>query len=103
MPEAQEQTRATHTPGEWHLAHIGKMYPQRGVERDKYHVGFGALHTPERAEVEGTNAEANGRLIAAAPDLLRACKIVLESLAPSDSAVVAEADLLNAIAKAEGR
>jgi hypothetical protein len=57
MPEAQEQTRATHTPGEWHLAHIGKMYPQRGVERDKYHVGFGALHTPERAEVEGTNAE----------------------------------------------
>ena len=80
-----------HTPGPWEL--WGTASPSQVIAAENYFV----------AQTLGRNDEANARLIAAAPDLLVACKELLEvwEEAPAyghASAVKARA----AIAKAEG-
>jgi hypothetical protein len=56
-------------------------------------------HTPEsKAE-----ARANASLIAAAPDLLEACKYTIEQLKTVKGKAFPILPILNAIAKAEGR
>jgi hypothetical protein len=50
--------------------------------------------------------EANGRLIAEAPELLEACKLLLETLnriKPEGFRVLGQSEALAAIAKAEGK
>ena len=83
------------TPGPWEASSPGMDYIVTASDGRKFIVGDAVYH-PEN--------EANARLIAAAPDLLRACKMVADMavswqpLTPGDIAEVKAA-----IAKAEGR
>lgn len=93
-----------HTEGPWHV------FPRlkEGTDNDgRIHVGPGSHSIAVLLEDE--NPEANARLIAAAPDLLRLMKRVRDHLAPlavSHSHIIpAELieELNDALAKAEGR
>lgn len=64
-------TKATHTPGPWH---IEKSRGNRFVVRDKDNNVPGVCTVYDYGE-HGP-AEINARLIAAAPDLLEACKAI---------------------------
>lgn len=64
---------AEHTPGPWQIgltANRCQIYTRSG-----YSVGFAR---EEFGKINGTTAEANARLIAAAPDLLAAAKRSLQ-------------------------
>lgn len=99
--------QAKHTPGPWEYRHIG------GV-RGQHYVGAGAFKIISDTHATGTTndggqaeREANARLIAAAPDLLGACRALVcaAELHGADSEVffMARNQALLAIAKAEGR
>ncbi len=94
----------THTPGPWNVAesHAGSIlitaeHP-RGVDQD-----VAKIYIPETGDMK-----ANGRLIAAAPDLLAVCRAVQakydsgRSIAESLLPFLAAGELKRAIAKAEG-
>ena len=72
-----------HTPGPWHLRvdpiHQGQYF----IRVQSY--GFAPLATV-RGDKRSTlkDSEANARLIAAAPDLLKALKAIVKSLADQD-------------------
>ena len=95
-----------HTPGPWRIL---PNYPGDGrwnISTDNGVVekvivapddGWNSSYT------EFTEREANARLIAAAPELLAACLLVLGHLNGSTGEVDAVAILDAAIAKAEGR
>ena len=90
-----------HTPGPWT---IDEFLEERGFYKIRAEDAV-LCHAHSFSE-KGTDPEAlaNARLIAAAPDLLKACKMVAEmavsweALTPGDIAEVKAA-----IAKAEGR
>ena len=93
---------AKHTPGPW----------QTVVEGHRLSVwaeGYGFIHTHESPQVNVKAleiADANARLIAAAPELLEALKVIMTEFqfAERDEVtqkVYAQAEL--AVAKAEGR
>lgn len=102
-------TQTKHTPGPWVLA---EGYERSDTSR---HFVWSDAETPEEREdasryciatVEprehGETLDANARLIAAAPDLLEACKAALSELlrvSPSQASPIVRA----AIAKAEGK
>lgn len=99
--------RATHTPGPWRfVGGISQVLaPQQDGGEGSLEVAYidedKRLGVPDRPE-----RYANGRLIAAAPELLDACKwmadfIRKQALPPGFSAMLIKAD--EAIAKAEGR
>ena len=94
---------AGHTPGPWHI---------EGRRGDAYWLSAGINAHRDGPETyvglfdpEPENAEANARLIAAAPDLLEALKACVVDLDDSGqpSAGAALEAAANAIAKAEGR
>jgi hypothetical protein len=97
-------TQATHTPGPWEIS------KNEAGELDICEAGAGNM-LADLAKCK--NAEANARLIAAAPDLLEALKVTVWSLfkhqpprAPQDPSTDASHALAiasAAIAKAEGR
>ena len=91
---------AQHTPGPWMLsARLDEGYRVHGVEG----MIDAIADLDEWAEPGET--EANARLIAAAPELLAACRRVLASIPPAGLdawAVCAAADLSLAIARATG-
>ena len=100
----------THTPGTWKVEREELEYSPEGM----YLRGL-VIHTDEAAIAEliewqaPLEAEANARLIAAAPDLLAACKhavAVYGELKPDDGANMetlnAYEQLLAAITQAEG-
>lgn len=101
-------SNVTHTPGPWVFADDrGRPLGTAGhVMPDGCHVDLGedgeAVVT-DRFDSTGDVAVANARLIAAAPDLLAACKAMVRTgKAPAD--IDAAYDLMRAaIAKAEGR
>jgi hypothetical protein len=82
---------ARHTPGPWR---VGTVCP------DMVTSGAGGVCSCANLE----NAEANARLIAASPDLLAACKAVLETTKADGRMLTFESELLirSAILKAEG-
>jgi len=105
--------KAKHTPGPWrHVPHF-----QNGEHCATYYIGTPSSVGPEsisRCTAVASNSsfpltaeetEANARLIAASPDLLRACKAIAElEGCPSMGGVMLEAardSALAAIAKAE--
>ena len=76
-------TDTQHTPGDWEAA---KAYP---VDKNLYcamvhaPVKTGKAHTPRVAEALGLTpeeAKANATLIATAPKLLKACKLLLTGM-----------------------
>lgn len=92
-----------HTPGPWHL--------KVGADGNKYGAIMGpdnvlVATTGYRVCVESSEDENNARLIAAAPDLLKAAKRALRVLKAQGEAVLpgnALGALDAAIEKAEGR
>jgi hypothetical protein len=106
----KEQVKTKHTPGPWKVvdAHITK----RGVRSKGYYICFMSDPTrfsnqEERYQEDLARREFDARLIAAAPELLEACKILVgfESGELTDSAIKAEEVMTRvkqAIAKAEG-
>lgn len=98
------KTKPQHTPGPWKYdgAGFGNIRPVKETGRNI--VYFGRAEGSE----EFKERDANARLIAAAPDLLEACKLALERLRPGNirkdfSGHVAYAALGAAIHKAEGK
>ncbi len=64
MPDTTTQTRPVHTPGPWH-ARGADGYAHVGGGNPVFKIADVSCGRPERAE-----DRANGRLIAAAPELL---------------------------------
>ena len=90
-----------HTPGPWEVT---STLQNDGV----YEINDPFRHIPnaeikldldDRYEV----MEANARLIAAVPDLLKACKVALNAINLNDETVTARKALDAAIEKAEGK
>ena len=106
--------QAQHTPGPWH---INPLFDY-SVNSEKKHVTMVNVSVRgKECDVDHPEAQANARLIAAAPDLLEACKLAkqhldamrLESgmgnvLLPFEKAAFEQVDtaLTAAIEKAEG-
>ena len=90
------QIPTSHTPGPWYVG-----------ERAASGIDVRAVDSRDllaQACIGRLNCEANARLIAAAPDLLEACKQLYEympTLTALQRRIAAEAE--QAIAKAEGR
>lgn len=84
----------THTPGPWHVVKIP------GESRLRVHA-----ETYDVADIchAGGADDANARLIAAAPDMLAACKDFLEACHKGKDLKPAMAQARKAIEKAEGR
>lgn len=111
--------RSKHTPGPWHYDSWKYINPGTGaIDRTVPVVVTAKFRIAEMASDEGNDnpytiplseAEANARLIAAAPDLLEACKQIKAAyahLTPYEHGEEAEKalDAIDAaIAKAEGR
>jgi hypothetical protein len=92
-----EEVMSKHTPGPWKIEHDYKPYV----------INAGAGHTI--CAITGTaairpEAEANARLIAAAPEMLEALKLVRESGLADEYGASAVEDAINAaIKKATGQ
>lgn len=80
----------THTPGPWHV-YAKSLYEHEVLAGNEIVAGLFALKAGYDVEA------ANARLIAAAPDLLNAARLML-SYQPNALRLLAEA-----VAKAEGR
>lgn len=118
--DAEEDHMSKHTPGPWEYEPGGwggdesvGVQPAPGMifhcydQSRKASVGIAALERPTYWDREnGTIAigqeDANARLIAAAPDLLAASKLALETLTNNGFSGVSVNALTAAIAKAEG-
>lgn len=80
--------KATYSPGPWVLAKSGVS------------VDAGATRIRMEASADREEIKANARLIAAAPDLLEACRFAVGYIGPAETVLNV---LHAAIAKAEGR
>jgi hypothetical protein len=86
---------AKHTPGPWNLVWWGN-------EKYPYPLSSLADNDGKWIARDGTvSSEANARLIAAAPDLLAACRAALGAFFNNNA--IDWSELEEAIAKAEGR
>lgn len=86
-----------HTPGPWHVGDLDKNY-QRIVCGEHIEIATCWHHCVGSIERE---MEANARLIAAAPDLLEACRYIVEAGETGDEMLAIE-NARAAIAKATG-
>ena len=95
-------SEAKHTPGSWtsHREAPSLIYvPQSGLRL--FTIGYNCGYRPGREE-----RRANSLLIAAAPDLLEALKLILELESEADEMAALETAVKQAravIAKAEGK
>lgn len=91
----------THTPGPW------RVYEIKGSSRMRIMSDAVPYDVATMSHAGGEDAEAaNAMLIAAAPELLAACKLAVRWLREMTNDVDAETDLIDiqeAIDKAEGR
>lgn len=80
----------THTAGPWTASPDGLI-----------HAGKNRLHIAQAATIGmGHAAAANARLIAAAPDLLAALRLILESEETHGDSVVCDFETLQSVARA---
>jgi len=100
----QVSPSASHTPGPWRVVLVESASDKRTA---RWFVNAKTLVLAETKVLPPMlteQAEANARLIAAAPDLLAACKLTIEeNLYLADGDVCTLIHLKRAIAKAEGR
>lgn len=61
-----------------------RVTPSRGRRIDINYLSHHYCETPEQAALHKKNAEANAKLIAAAPELLEACKHLVAILSKED-------------------
>jgi hypothetical protein len=82
-----------HTPGPWRISNgnfANLIEGYSGRHHGEWDDGFRAVASAQHCEPTGNyvnereNAEANARLIAAAPELLEACSLLLEALRSSN-------------------
>lgn len=96
--------KAKHTPGPWeHRLSMGSVdiiHKNRLIAGVVSNVSIGSNVKKQISDKERT---ANAKLIAAAPELLEACKKTLCLLRENWDGYDAEEDLEKAIAKAEGK
>jgi len=95
----------THTPGPWIIRHLTGFPLMIATQPDA--DGFGEPIADTSRHMLPAQAQANARLIAAAPDLLAACRRISKALrnAPHETQNAYQgiwADIDAAIAKAEG-
>lgn len=103
MAKTEKKNKCNHTPGPW--SHCGGSYAGRITA--KYNRLVGAIATVHgvsrggRGKLSNPEANANARLIAAAPEMLDALKWVRDNCTglPAVARAIAE----KAITKAEGR
>lgn len=101
-------SEAKHTPGPWRLGGDGIYGQSRLVGGDEVrqcvcHIGAAGIYRNDR-NAELLECDANARLIAAAPELLEACKAAKKLLEPDliEPGRRVFWKLVAAIAKAEG-
>jgi hypothetical protein len=71
-------TKATHTLGPWQLDATERIYTGKIIR----HNGVQICRMIDQVTTDTPEVEANARLIAAAPDLLDACKKVVQNISP---------------------
>lgn len=93
----------SHTPGPWEIGHQAKVavYGYEDLGGEYSHHRTCVAHCNHTGDVPAGVDEANARLIAAAPELLAACKLALGAFERNDC--INWDSLARAIAKAEGR
>ena len=95
-----EHDMSAHTPGPWESEEtehrISSSHWIMAGEHQSICIGAIIHFSGEHAQ-----SDANARLIAAAPDLLKACKVILDHIGKECTAPHRQT-LLSAIAKAEG-
>ncbi len=92
----------TLTPWKWYWKINDRLEADCGVFSESITgQAVSVCRTPRYEKEE--QWEANARLIASAPDLLEACKYVIEQLRNVKGKTFPILPILNAIAKAEGR
>lgn len=105
IPEGATTPPKTFTPGPWRVSNLdARVIGPVRILRDKDSATeiqqiLAVARVTERLQ----ETEPNARLIAAAPDLLETCRIVLGHLDGSTGEVDAVSILQQVIAKAEGR
>jgi len=72
QPKNNEATISEHTPGEWKSYQTEKGYSIESTSESGSLIPVATIHRFYK------NSQANAKLIAAAPDLLEACKLFLE-------------------------
>ena len=72
------ETTAGHTPGPWQLDATERIYTGKIIR----HNGVQICRMIDQVTTDTPEVEANARLIAAAPDLLDACKKVVQNISP---------------------
>jgi len=91
------ETQTTHTPGPWAVQHEVGAYLfthsiQANIGRDDM-PQFAVANVCVTASLDARECEANAHLIAAAPDLLAACKLALDSFGGLDTARLTAVEL----------
>lgn len=98
-----------HTPGPWEITRLLPPYTEgegndySGAEISWYENVPSRHHHDAAVTIWSENAEADARLISAAPDLLEACRQAREQLIALTSEDDVPDAVNDAIAKAEGR
>lgn len=97
-----------HTPGPWFVERLGSIIPWTDALTISAKVERGGIihiaHTTRGFEGDGTecdsSAQANAKLIAAAPELLDACKFAFAAMNSEEGRDRAKDALISAIHKA---
>ena len=92
-----------HTPGEWRIGKMGGTVVADSKTSDTPNTGHDDVeYYGGHLICESIETQANARLIAAAPDLLEACKMALKRKPFPVGAMRAKEMLEDAVEKAEG-
>lgn len=88
-----------HTPGPWRIFNSCDIFPDDGDVSGSKHI---ADFAPTSDAISDSERQANGRLIAAAPEMLAALKIVVQKFEAFEDDDLAVLEMMQqAIAKAE--
>lgn len=79
------KTKAAHTPGPWKAKRVDSFHPYHEIVTVDYDVQVARVYeTPDSMDSIDPQGKANARLIAAAPDLLAACRDALSIFGAPD-------------------
>ena len=100
--DTNTEPKTKHTPGPWKTDKL----PSIGIDGNESFTWGVLTGDGYKVGLLGKNQEANARLIASAPYLLEACKMLVASLSPDNSRIdnpLGVKAICDAIAKAEGK
>ena len=105
MPATRKEKQAKHTPGPWEACGQDGCIRIRATDVDGTTVYPAAINGNADDDEYGPTTRANAELIAAAPDLLAACRVALQAIEDAHHGVSTadqEAMIEQVIAEAEG-